>query len=420
MALWILIFCIMNAIAGLNALAAVVTEVSVNEKLDLQLLIHKAPKGSVLLLKPGIYLVDSLVISKPLTLKGEKGAVIRQRGDKDTLIVSETEYVTLEGLSIEGSGQSTYEDFAAIKVKNSQHIHLIRNTIRNSQYGIMLQNSHESLIEQNHVQTDARPAALLGDGIHLWKSTRNKIKENHIHGHRDGIYLEFSRDGVIEGNVSQSNIRYGLHFMFCDQNEFRGNQFIANDAGVAVMYSKHILMRNNLFRLNKGAASYGLLLKDISDSDIFENTLDQNTVAIFMEGSSRNRLRKNKFQSNAWAVRLLSSCDSNRFEGNSFLRNTNEVSSNALQSENEFIGNYWLAHSNADLDGDGRADLPYQPTDYFSYLLEKYHLSIVLTDTPLIAFLNWAEKFVPSISPLSLKDPRPLMKPDLGSSDDKS
>ena len=42
------------------------------------------------------------------------------------------------------------------------------------------------------------------------------IADNRIAGHRDGIYFEFVRDSVDRGNVSERNLRYGLHFMYSD------------------------------------------------------------------------------------------------------------------------------------------------------------------------------------------------------------
>jgi len=56
--------------------------------------------------------------------------------------------------------------------------------------------------------------------------------------------------------------------MFSDSCEYTNNTFKNNGAGVAVMYTKNVMMYENHFSKNWGAASYGILLKDISDSKI--------------------------------------------------------------------------------------------------------------------------------------------------------
>ena len=52
-----------------------------------------------------------------------------------------------------------------------------------------------------------------------------------------------------------------LHFMFSDSCSYQNNQFIENGAGVAVMYTRAVLMKNNIFKDNWGSASYGVSAK---------------------------------------------------------------------------------------------------------------------------------------------------------------
>ena len=59
------------------------------------------------------------------------------------------------------------------------------------------------------------------------------------------------------------------------------------------MYSKDVTMINNYFDENWGASSYGLLLKEISDSYIATNYFKNNTSGIYMEGTNRIKIEKN-------------------------------------------------------------------------------------------------------------------------------
>ena len=58
-------------------------------------------------------------------------------------------------------------------------------------------------------------------------------------------------------------------------------------AGVAVMYTKRVKMTGNRFEDNWGSASYGLLLKEIYDSEILGNHFDRNTVGLLADGAVR-------------------------------------------------------------------------------------------------------------------------------------
>lgn len=373
--------------------------------------------GDVLQIKAGTYRESGLHIAHSLSLIAEDGAEIVHDGDSGDAILITAPYSRIRGLKISGSGKSTFHDYAAIKVQNTSDCDIEKNEIMNSQYGIMIANSPRCRVLENKIQTLAVPVDLLGDAIHLWKSDAPRIVGNFLHGHRDGIYLEFVREGLIQKNKVSGNHRYGLHFMFSGENTFEDNIFTKNDAGVAVMYSRKIKMIRNEFSENQGAASFGMLLKDISDSEITKNSFLVNTVAIFMEGSNRNSFTQNTFDKNGWAIRLLSSCDSNTFRHNDFLNNILEIATNSEQSQNRFAENYWTHHKLVDLNRDGFADLPYQPTSFSSFLVEKYSLAVLLLGTPLLGLLDNLEKLIPALSPAALLDEKPLMSPSEKSND---
>ena len=137
-------------------------------------------------------------------------------------------------------------------------------------------------------------------------------------GLRDGVYLEFVEESVVIGNNSHNNIRYGLHFMFSNHDNYYDNTFRENGAGVAVMFSKFIEMKRNHFVQNWGTASYGLLLKEIYDAEVEDNIFEENTVGIFLEGSTRINYTGNLFQQNGWAIKVSGGCYTNIFSKKRF------------------------------------------------------------------------------------------------------
>jgi nitrous oxidase accessory protein len=139
-------------------------------------------------------------------------------------------------------------------------------------------------VVSNEIISNAVSENFSGNGIHLWKCDSMLVSGNSITGHRDGIYFEFVTRSRVVNNHSEGNIRYGLHFMFSNYDDYENNTFKNNGAGVAVMYTKFVKMTGNRFEENWGPNSYGLLLKDINDAVIEHNTFYKNTTGLYSEG----------------------------------------------------------------------------------------------------------------------------------------
>ncbi|MDX1488496.1 MAG: nitrous oxide reductase family maturation protein NosD, partial [Acidiferrobacterales bacterium] len=250
-----------------------------------------------------------------------------------------------------------------------------------------------------------------GNGIHLWYSRYITVRRNEIVGHRDGIYFEFVEDSIVEENLSEGNMRYGLHFMFSDRCRYAHNTFRGNGAGVAVMYTKHVEMTNNVFEDNWGPAAFGLLLKDITDSKIASNAFVENTVGIYAEGSNRVEIKENRFVRNGWAVKIMADAYENLFTRNNFVGNSFDVGTNSRQSFSTFEGNYWDAYEGYDLDRDGVGDVPFRPVRLFSLIVERHEPALLLMRSLFVQLLDLAERVAPTLTPETLVDAYPLMRP---------
>lgn len=278
-------------------------------------------------------------------------------------------------------------------------------------YGIYLARTDGCRIDRNLVSGNAENEVGGGNGLHLWNANNIQMRHNTVRRHRDGFYFEFAGGLDIRDNASLENIRYGMHFMFSSGNEFHHNRFSDNGTGVALMYSKELKMTGNIFSDNWGQAVYGLLAKNINDSDISGNLFRKNTVAIFMDESNRNSFRDNDFLDNGYAARVLGNCEENSFSGNNFINNFFEISTNSRDSLNSFRDNYWSGARRFDLDRDGYGDTPYRPVRVFGYWIARYPALVVLLRSPVVDFLELAEKAFPVITPASLFDTRPRMNP---------
>ena len=199
--------------------------------------------------------------------------------------------------------------------------------------------------------------------------------------------------------------------MFSNDDTYLGNSFRNNGAGVAVMYSRKVRMQGNYFVQNWGPSSYGLLLKEISDSYINHNMFLKNTVAIHLEGTSRMEVSRNVFKENGWALKVQASCENNTFHHNNFFGNSFDVATNGSISLNEFASNYWDKYEGYDINKDGIGDVPYHPVSMYSMIVEQNPYALMLFRSFTVQLLDKAEKAIPSLTPESLLDSTPLLKP---------
>ena len=367
-----------------------------------------AQDGDSVLVYGGIYKEGNIVVAKSISLIGLNWPVLD--GQRKYEVVSiKASHVLFTGFKVQYSGHASLEDPGGIKVYDSQYVSIINNELLDNFFGIYLQYSKHCIVKGNKIVASGIEEQQIGNGIHCWKSDSLQIVANTISGHRDGIYFEFVKGSIIWRNISMDNIRYGLHFMFSNDDAYISNLFKNNGAGVAVMFTKNVKMFNNTFVDSWGDAAYGLLLKEISDSYIFNNRFVGNTSGIYMEGTNRIIVEKNIFQDNGWGMKIQASCMDNTIRNNNFINNTFDISTNGSLVLNTFDGNYWDEYEGYDLDKDNIGDVPYRPLSLFSVLVEKNPPTMLLYRSFIVSLLDRSEKIIPTLTPDNFIDKVPLM-----------
>jgi len=391
--------------------AANVIKVGRGEKFrSLQLAINNSVAGDTIYVEKGWYKEKNITISKAITLIGVGYPVID--GEHQYEMVSiRSDRVKISGFKFIHSGVSSMEDIAGIKIYNRRDVVIEGNIIEDAFFGIYVQAGIHCTLEGNLITAYSRIEQQSGNGIHCWKSDSMLIQGNKISGHRDGIYFEFVTNSLISQNTSMYNLRYGLHFMFSHQDDYISNTFKNNGAGVSVMFTHGVKMLNNSFEDNWGDGSYGLLLKEISDSYVSGNHFLSNTTGIYMEGASRVKISGNVFNSNGWAIKIQASCMEVTVTGNNFQSNTFDIGTNGTLVLNSFDKNYWDKYEGYDIDRDKTGDTPYHPVSLFSMIVEKNPSAMMLFRSFMSTLLDKSEKLIPSITPENLKDDHPSMKP---------
>ncbi|MBS8265478.1 nitrous oxide reductase family maturation protein NosD [Mesobacillus boroniphilus] len=355
---------------------------------NLQAVINSAKDGAVIKLENKIY-TGNIVIDKPLTLVGKKGTVIEGDG-KGNVISVRAPGVTVSNLDVRKSGMSrnSSEEYAAIKVYTDGNI--IRNIwITQSFHGVYLSKAHNNTIENVRVKGLGKgEIAAQGNGLHVYYSNGNLLKNNYIEGTRDGMFFDYANDNKAIGNEI-TKTRYGLHYMYSDRNEFKNNIFTFNTGGAAIMHSSQLKLANNQFIFNYGHRSFGLLVLSANENKIENNTFYMNQRGLYIDQSTDNLIRSNRISQNQIGIELWASSNEQVFTENTIEENTIPAVALGGKGRNnwskEGTGNYWgSTFPLLDLDQDGVGDSTAAYKSSLYELIEEQELVYLFLKSPAI------------------------------------
>jgi nitrous oxidase accessory protein len=377
--------------------------------------LRAAGDGDTIVLARGVHR-DRVRIERRLVMRGMPGAVLEGDGT-GTLLTIAAGGVTLEDLALRGSGRRVLTIDAAVQVLSAMSVTIRRLAIRDCLYGIYAERADRLVVEDCRMIGRVPPMQEDGEGngIHLWYTRDAELRRNDVSRYQDSIYLSFADRTRVTDNLLHDAGRYGLHTMYCQDNHLTGNRFTRNVAGCAIMFSNHLQVIANDFDRNRGPRTYGLLLKDCSGGTFRNNRLVDNTIAVFMDNSNRNRIEGNLLQDNGWGLLMFSSCAGNVITGNAFINDDYPVALDMRRTSNQFDdgqrGNYWSNHAPYDLDDDGYGDVPHSPVGAFAFLSKQYPDLSVLANSPAVAALGVTERVIPALRPSEAVDHHPLLMP---------
>lgn len=385
---------------------------------DLAAAIAAARPGDTIRVPPGVYR-GHVVIDKPLTLEAEPGAVL-DGGEEGDVVQIRAPRVTLRGFIIRGTGISLDRENAGVTVLAPQAT-IENNRLEDVLFGIYLKQAPESLVRGNTIVGKDLPLPRRGDAIRVWSSHNTTVAHNDVRAARD-VVMWFSQNLRLVGNRVRDG-RYGLHFMYSDDNVIEDNILEDNSVGAFLMYSRRLVLRNNTFARNRGPSGYGVGLKDMDTVHATGNLFLGNRVGLYIDNSPWSRdaydeFRENVFAYNDIGIAFQPSVKRNIFTGNTFLENIEQV---AILGAGEFSGNvftvngrgnFWSDYRGYDLDGDGLGDLPYRPVSLFENLMDREPKLRLLLFSPAQQAVEMAARIVPLVQPQpKLTDTAPLMAP---------
>ena len=348
-----------------------------------------AVDGDTLRLEPGVHR-GAFEISKSLRLVGAPGAVIEGPGRGVALTISADD-VELRSLTVRGSGADLAADDAVVLLHEVRRGSVVRCSVEARAFGIYLRGGGDHRIIDNRITGDASlDEARRGNGIHLWRTSRNTIQGNLVRSVRDGVYLSFAHDNRIAGNRG-SGQRYGIHYMYSERNTLAGNEFSRCTGGIALMFSRKNRIERNLAFDNR---RFGILFQQVEDSEVTANRASGNGRGFFLENAGNNRLRGNILTENGVGAFLTAGSEHNVLTENVFDGNLVQVyrdrpGMNAWTHAGR--GNEWSDYAGFDWNGDGVGETPYRLDTYSSALLARYPVARWFWMSPVLLVLDWWE-----------------------------
>jgi nitrous oxidase accessory protein len=377
----------------------------------LQRAIDAATSGDTVMVPAGTY-HGNITLNKRVALLGMPGTILQGDG-KGSVVTIAADSCEISGFRIERSGGMLVEENAGILVFSDRNT-ISNNTLHDVLFGIYVFESDGNNVVRNEIRgREFLGLGERGSGIHVWNSNFNCFVANSITGVRDGFYIQNAHHSKIL-DCTVWGVRYGLHYMYADSNRFVGNDFHDNTAGAAIMYSRGITMRRNLFVRNRGVSSYGILFQDCHGVQADSNIIADNLVGLFFEASTNNVFRHNIIARNDVAFQMFQNSSDNVFTRNNIIDNINPLTIVGKRTDsywsNEGQGNYWSFYDGYDLDADGIGDIPVKVQTVFEYLEGRNPNIRLFLYSPASQALATASKAFPILDVSNERDPAPLMR----------
>ena len=402
------------------------------------------PAGGTLTVQPGIYR-GSLVIDRPVTIVGIGHPVIQGEGT-GTVLTIRAAGTTVRDLMLEGSGPGPVDNPAGVRVQ-ADRVVLKYLHIRDIYTGIWVEGVKDAQIIGNVIEGRKSVAvsgqsptpmkgdmagmvmgagkgggasAARGDGVSLFDAIRPVVSGNAISDVRDGIYLEYGSDTMIECNTVLRG-RYAIHSMYGKSVSVARNHFATNESGPVMMYGGPVSLEGNVIRDEQSPATgFGALFLDVGGVHLLRNVMVSNRIGLQLEGPLDDPrptiVELNTIALNQIGVGLYPTANA-RLSQNSLVENTVQVlglgpqggGGNSPWSRNG-VGNYWSDYRGYERSGSGVGAIPHVEGAAAGRLLAGDPNLLALASSPAFTLLRAVEQRTAGQHPVSV-DRFPIIDP---------
>ncbi|QFU14803.1 nitrous oxide reductase family maturation protein NosD [Microvirga thermotolerans] len=436
--------------AGLSSPALAARIVVSPGEANLQDVVDRASDGDVVVLQAGEH-HGPVRLTRPLTLEGEKGAVLTGPG-KGSVITVLAPGSAVRGLTIRGSGLDLPEMDSGVFVEKSAAGAVVEdNVIEGNLYGVYLHGAENAVARGNRILgLQEGRVNEAGNGVSVWNAPGAQVLDNDVRYGRDGIFVVTSRNNVFKNNRFR-DLRFAIHYMYTNDSEISGNVSSGNTVGYAIMFSHRLKVTGNV---SDGDRDHGFLFNYANFSQITGNAVlgrlqpaerwatsgmrtgdakehglpspgeaepaagadarPGPTKCVFIYNANRNSFRGNWFEGCEIGIHFTAGSEGNEIAGNAFVSNRNQVKyvgTRYLDWSKGGRGNYWSDNPAFDLNGDGLGDSAYRPNDLVDKVLWTAPQAKVLMNSPAVQVIRWAQTQFPALMPGGVVDSHPLMRP---------
>ncbi|MHC4975538.1 MAG: nitrous oxide reductase family maturation protein NosD [Planctomycetota bacterium] len=258
--------------------------------------------------------------------------------------------------------------------------------------GVRLWWSHNCIIEDNEVNS-------IRDMV-FWYSENLHIRRNSVTDSRYGLHCMYSHKSVFENN-HLSNNSVGIYLMYSNDITLQNNQLTQNRGasgyGIGLKDCDNIVVRNNSLMANRVGLYIDNSPSSIDSLGLIEtNSISFNEIGMLMTPNTHDvAVTGNGFVENEEQVGIHGS-------GN--------LSLNSFAHEGR--GNYWTDYAGFDSDGDAIGDLPHAPVSLFESLLAREPNLRLFIHSPAQQAVEFTSRAIPEARPEpKFIDPHPLVDP---------
>jgi nitrous oxidase accessory protein len=364
-----------------------------------------ADDGDLIEVMSGVY-KEKLEIDKAVHIKGVNNPVMSvSKGD---IVEISKPDVIFEGFTLTYESSDLSSSDTAIRIlKGADRVTVRNNHFLNVMFGVWNVEGRDIRIENNIIAgIKGLENHNRGNCINLTGTQKAYIFDNTLTNCRDGIYMELCHDATVVGNRIKDS-RYAVHTMWVDRGIFSKNTAHDNLVGLAIMYTEHSEINDNL---SFGNRTHGILFIQSVRSEVRGNTVIGNTKGIFVYNSIYNEFTSNMVMNNQLGIHNWGGSEDNKINGNSFINN--EVQVKYVASKNQdWDNNYWSDYIGWDMTGDGIGDTKYESNSVVDHILWRYPMAKLLYASASLQMLWMLEKQFPVFEVPKVVDSKPAMSP---------
>lgn len=374
--------------------------------------ISTAAPGDRLILGPGRH-KGPVILDQPVQVIGLPGRSVIEGNGEGHVIVARSPGITIRGVTVTGSGLLLQtQDSGIFLSREATGARVEDNKVLDNLIGVYVWGARDAIVRNNLIigRKDLRLNER-GNGVQIWNAPGAVIAGNDIRHGRDGIFVTTSKKNVFRNNRFR-NLRFGVHYMYTNASEVIGNVSRGNHIGYAIMFSKRITVSNNI---SENDRDRGILFNYANRVQVRGNRVTGGPEkCVFIYNSNKNKIEGNHFSNCKIGVHFTGGSERNAISGNAFVANRTQVKyvgTRWVEWSNRGRGNYWSDHAAFDLDGNGIADTAFRPNDLIDQILWRYPAAKLLTNSPAVLLLKWAQDVFPALHPGGVIDSAPLMTP---------